>query len=127
MSRQSSEDRPHVLIVRAVGDGLEPEVEWRVVHPPTCPWEAWRHHPGPDLFGEMHDPDRRFDFHRRCLTQYETDAVGMDDVEGWPLAPGRYRLVCASIYYPGEFGGTYGEEWGVEMRVEPITDASPDA
>lgn len=110
-------DREHTLIISEPGDGLEPKREWRVVHPPTCPWEAY------DLDRSIlwDDPlrgERRFDFHRVCLTQYEIDNIGLDGLEDWEKLPvGKHKIVVESIYYPGEFGGTWGEEWDVVMNL----------
>lgn len=113
MTRSRTADKPHTLVITAPGDGLEPEREWRVVHPPTCPWEAMR---CPSLF--LDEDNKHWLFHRACLTQYEVENVGLDGLDGWEqLPPGRYQIVCESIYYPGEYGGTYGAEWDVEMSL----------
>jgi hypothetical protein len=120
-------DRPHTLIVEAIEDGLDPPVEYRVIHPPTCPWDAYRRSSDPFLHDEPDTDPREWIFVRACLTEYEVAAVGMDavctpDGREWPLPPGRYRLTTESVYYPGEFGGTWGAEWDVEMTAEPLTE-----
>lgn len=120
MRRENWFDKPHTLIIGPAEDGLEPPVTWRVVHPATCPWEAFR--ASSAWFGdESPSEDGRWYFSRACLTQYEIFNCGLDGVDGWEkLSPGRYEVVYESVYYPGEYGGSYGEEWDVAVSLRPL-------
>lgn len=74
-------DKPHVLIITEV-DG---EKEWRIVHPPTCPWNAYKHpaHDSNDwVFGCGCDrPEEHNFFVRGCLTEWEIGCNGIDGLE----------------------------------------------
>lgn len=68
-------DKPHVLVIEDVGDG---EKEFRILHLPTCKWEVYKHFHGPWCSEPC---ERKWDFHRHCLIQWEVENVGLDSLE----------------------------------------------
>lgn len=69
-------DKPHTLVI----EDIEGDKEWRIVHPPTCPWEGWRCSCADPIFGpEPLEPGHpHMHFHRTCLTVWEVNNNGLD-------------------------------------------------
>lgn len=116
MERKSSEDAIfHLLIVTDEEDGKSYEIEH-----PGCPTKVVEL----DSIGG----DAITYEHYNCRMQWASDNSGLnyleheDGSEGWmSLEPGIYRIASYTEYRPGEFGGTYGEEWDTGVRlIEPI-------
>ena len=116
-----SHSATHVLIVGPVtADPIDRD--WRIIHPRSCPWEAWRHSDDPIFGPDPSDPDRRYSFHRACGVQYEIENLGFDAIcdafGGEPVPPGRYL-----IRHWASYTNTWinGEEWdsGLELVEAP--------
>jgi hypothetical protein len=125
-------DKPHVLILT---DHPGEDREWRVVHPPTCPWDAHQNF-GPDgaQFWDQ-QPTGGHSFHRVCLTQYDLDNNGIDALDcyhlltdeqkaldwvkrgpDWQHIPaGRYVIQCWSSWS----GSWYDDADGGMDLIEP--------
>jgi hypothetical protein len=96
--RSNQDDQPHTLVIEHA-DHEKGEWDWFVLHLPTCPTE--------DVVGFGDEPLEYF----TCRVQAVIDANGIDDIENWrELKPGKYPIKSYYEYYPGEYGGTYGEE-----------------
>lgn len=74
--------KPHLLVI----EDVEGERKWRVRHPPTCPWDAWKARAGTFPF-EEEDQDGRLAFHRVCYVQFELDHNGLDSLEIHSIGP----------------------------------------
>lgn len=117
MERKNSEDAIfHLLVITEHEDGKSYEIEH-----PDCPTKVVNL----DSIGSENSIEY---VHRTCRMQWAVENSDLDFLEhqdgseGWlSLEPGVYRIVSYTEYRPGEFGGTYGEEWDTGVRlVEPI-------
>ena len=112
MDRTSSQDAfPHILDVIDSGK----EAYYEIEHLPGCPIETY------DDGGVIYES-------YNCRVAWVVDNWSLDFLEhddgrvGWQLLePGSYLISSYTEYVPGEFGGTYGEEWDTGVRlVDPI-------
>lgn len=112
LNRTSSQDAfPHILDVIDIGE----EARYEIEHLRGCPVETY------DYDGVVYK-------RHNCRVAWVQDNWGLDFLEhddgrvGWQLLePGSYLISSYTEYVPGEFGGTYGEEWDTGIRlVDPI-------
>lgn len=111
--RKSSEDEvAHTMWIVGIGE----DKYFSVDHLPTCGIERVENDLGPD--------GRPFERHT-CRLAWVLETWGFDFLghadgrEGWEfLEPGSYAVKSYTEYRPGEFGGTYGEEWDTGAFVE---------
>lgn len=110
MIRESSQDEvPHVVTII----GEDEEKYFDVEHLVTCQTESFES----GLDGHHY-------MQYTCRLQWVLENWGFDFLEdedgseGWQhLEPGEYKVVSYTEYTPGEFGGTYGEEWDTGARL----------
>lgn len=97
----------HFLVVTAVGDGLEPDPEWEIEHPPDCPTEV-------ASYGPYHV----------CMIGAEFESAGLDAIGGASELPppGRYPLIGHAQSSPSGWWGP--AEYWVEIEIGEASDAS---
>lgn len=106
MSKYDEDDVPHILVIEVQGE------DWWIKHLKDCPTETFD--AGETDFTQKHEPVVYF----TCRLQAVVDGNGLDDIENWKeLPPGEYEIASYYQYYPGEFGGQYGEEHEIGLYL----------
>jgi hypothetical protein len=103
MPKNDKDTEAHILVIEEQGES------WDICHLKKCPTERG---------GAMFDDIEGETLYYTCRVQACIDANGLYDIDGWDeLPPGRYDIISYYEYYPGEFGGSYGEEHEIGLLL----------
>lgn len=111
-NRNSVDEIPHVLVIEEKCDDPIDTV-WHVRHLDSCPKEQFLG------WFDKHEPMQYF----TCRVQACIDGNGLDDIENWKDLPvGEHLIVSQYVYYPGDFGGSYGAEHEISLMLKEADD-----
>jgi hypothetical protein len=136
----------HVLVIRALGDGLEPATEWEVEHPEDCPLKCFWWPGANDYLLELDsrpEPERTgarglvAAGEHDCYVSYELDNIGLDTLglslvddqdESAIVNPAHASASEFEAFWHSLLPGRYAVEgWYEPSRsMGPYGDSDPD-